>query len=154
MEYAITAFSLLKDDKPSNDGNIYYFLLFDGNKTGVRTYCESIFAQYHLVKSNRYLIVLENSYWEGDDYVFYLLDARCEVLDCMNVIWFEGDPGHIQHYQLSDDEFCFEKYENNKKYTLRISDEGELRYSGADFKYRALLDFIKPRKFLALAVQG
>lgn len=154
MMFRIINFSLQKDEKPSNDGNIYYFLLFDGAKTEVRTYCETVFAQYRLAENNRYLVVLENSYWEGDDYTLYLLDADFKVLDCMYIIWFEGNPGHIDNYQLRNDGFCFEKYKNVKKYLIKIGERGELCYSWMDFKYRPLKNFIKPRKFLTLSVQA
>ncbi|MCP1288798.1 hypothetical protein NK214_01205 [Chromobacterium sp. S0633] len=154
MVSEIINFSLLKDERSSNDGGAYYFLLFDGNRTGVRTYCETIFIQHSLGESGRFFVVLENECFDAVNYIVYLLDANLHVLDCLCLDWSELDRGFIQSYQLNDGVFCFERSLNNKKYALKISDDGEFRYSGRDFKYRALLDFIRPRKFLTLSVQA
>ena len=154
MQYTITNFSLLKDEKTSNDGDPYYFLVFDGDRTGVRTYCETVFIQHRLGEGGRFFVILENECFDAVNYIVYLLDASLHVLDCLYLDWSELDRGFIQHYQLNNDVLCFARYMNNKKYMLKISDDGEFRYSGGDFKYRALLDFIRPRKFLTLSVQA
>ncbi|WP_227103461.1 hypothetical protein [Chromobacterium rhizoryzae] len=150
VQYTITNFSLLKDEKTSNDGNAYYFLLFDGDRAGVRTYCETVFIQHRLGEGGRFFVILENECFDAVNYIVYLFDANIHVLDCLCLDWSELDRGFIQSYQLNDGVFCFERSLNNKKYALKISDGGEFRYSGGDFKYRALLDFIRPRKFLTL----
>lgn len=97
---------------------------------------------------------MENECFDAVNYIVYLFDTNIHVLDCLHLDWSELDGGFIQSYQLNDGVFCFERYLNNKKYTLKISDDGEFRYSGRDFKCRALLDFIRPRKFLTLSVQA
>ncbi|WP_238537384.1 hypothetical protein, partial [Chromobacterium haemolyticum] len=109
---------------------------------------ESIFSQYKI--DCFFLVVLENDFWEGTNYLFYLLDEGFHVVDRINLSATPEDNGFIQECHLKESGLVFEKYKSGKRYELSIRAGGRASYFLSELKYRSCFGFMKPKKYLEL----
>ncbi len=147
MVHSINLFHLQKV-KPLREVDECFDLMFDGHATRVRVDYETVFAQYKI--NHFFLVVLENDFWEGTNYLFYLLDEGFHVVDRINLSATPEDNGFIQECHLKESGLVFEKYKSGKRYELSIRAGGRASYLLSELKYRSCFGFMKPKKYLEL----
>ncbi|NHR05345.1 hypothetical protein HA052_09030 [Chromobacterium haemolyticum] len=151
MANAIKEFDVIESPRKPGCVIVYFDLLHNGQKTGVKVMSESVFAQYWMEDSERYFLVFQNAPWEETNYEFYLLTKDFLVLDRVHLFSPDGrDDELIDSYELKDGVFSFRKYENGNRYNVLIDKKGKIRYAFSDFKYRLISGALKPVKYLQL----
>ncbi|WP_146176593.1 hypothetical protein [Chromobacterium sp. Panama] len=113
---------------------------------------ETVFAQYKI--DHLFLVVLENDFWEGTNYLFYLLDEGFHVVDRINLSATPEDNGFIQEHHLQGNGLIFYKYKSGKRYELSVQKEGRVSYSLNELKHRSCFGFMRPKKYLTLRDWG
>ncbi|MCP1288800.1 hypothetical protein NK214_01215 [Chromobacterium sp. S0633] len=113
---------------------------------------ETVFAQYKI--DHLFLVVLENDFWEGTNYLFYLLDEDFHVVDRINLSATPEDNGFIQEHHLQGNGLIFYKYKSGKRYELSVQKEGRVSYSLNELKHRSCFGFMRPKKYLTLRDWG
>lgn len=147
MAHPIDLFGL-QEVKPSRGVDECFDLMFDGHATRVRVDYETVFAQYKI--DHFFLVVLENDFWEGTNYLFYLLDEDFHVVDRINLSATPEDNGFIQEHHLQGNGLIFYKYKSGKRYELSVQKEGRVSYSLNELKHRSCFGFVRPKKYLTL----
>ncbi|MEN6082904.1 hypothetical protein [Chromobacterium piscinae] len=149
MGNQINFFGLAKSSKKDVVGINYLTLTFHGKKTEIEDVHEKIRYQYWIEECNLYFVVLENAPYEGTSYKFCLLSENGEVKDCLDLIHEEGEEFFfMENGRLEGVDFLFGKGE--KKYKVHISEVGKVGFGLIELKYRSLLGYLRPRKYLAL----
>lgn len=131
--------------------DVEYALLYEGEATDIKSiYYHDIVIQYQLM-GGHFFVVLKNESWEFTNYIFYLLDKRISILDCVEQFQSYESEGFMADKRFSEGGLVFKRSGNSKRYSLRIDDKGRLFYSLSDFKGRSFFDFFRLRKYLLLA---